>query len=99
MRVLRDSILFKFAADASTSTLSAKTEWGFEITKREEGVNRPQWGIVEKIGPNVTEVQVGDWVLIDALRWTTKCDFRGNSYWRTRQSDVMLVSKTPVSLI
>ena len=99
MRVLRDSIIFKFAADASTSKLSAKTEWGFEITKREEGVNSPQWGVVETIGPDVTEVKPGDWILIDALRWTTKCDFRGESFWRTRQRDILLVSEKPVSLV
>lgn len=99
MRVLRDSVLFKFAADASTSTLSAKTEWGFEITKKEEGVNKPQWGIVEQVGPEVTQFKVGDWIFIDALRWTTKCDFRGESFWRTRQRDVLLVSDKPVSLL
>lgn len=99
MRVLRDSIIFKFAADASTSKLFAKTEWGFEITKREEGVNRPQWGIVEKIGPSVTDVKVGDWVLIDALRWTTQCIFNGDSFWRTRQQDILLVSDKPVELV
>jgi co-chaperonin GroES (HSP10) len=36
----------------------------------ERGI-RPRWGKVWRIGPEVTEITPGEWVLIEHGRWTT----------------------------
>jgi co-chaperonin GroES (HSP10) len=40
----------------------------------ERGI-RPRWGRVWCVGPDVTEVQAGEWVLVEHGRWTTAIDF------------------------
>lgn len=34
-----------------------------------EGI-KPRWGKVYKIGPNQTDVKIGDWILVEHGRWT-----------------------------
>jgi co-chaperonin GroES (HSP10) len=36
---------------------------------------RPRWGRVWCVGPEITEVQPGDWLLIEHGRWTNAIDF------------------------
>ena len=39
----------------------------------ERGV-RPRWAKVWRIGPDVTEIKPGEWILIEHARWTTGID-------------------------
>jgi co-chaperonin GroES (HSP10) len=59
--------------------LVSDMEFGMEQTKsgivissdngKAHGV-RPRWGRVWAIGPEQTDVQVGDWILVEHGRWT-----------------------------
>lgn len=59
--------------------LVSEMEFGMETTKsgivlhsdngKAHGV-RPRWGCVWAVGPNQTEIKVGDWLLIEHGRWT-----------------------------
>jgi co-chaperonin GroES (HSP10) len=63
-------------------------EFGMEVTKsgiivqsddgKPQGV-KPRWGRVWAIGPDQTEVNVGDWLLIEHGRWTRT--------WKIEQED------------
>jgi hypothetical protein len=48
---------------------------------RSEGI-RPRWGKVYKVGPDQTDVKVGQWVYIEHGRWTRglEIDIDGNEF-------------------
>lgn len=67
---------------------------------KSEGI-RPRWAKVYGVGDDITEIKVGDWVLIEANRWTRmmqiKEDDNGPSIaiWAVEYpKSVMLVSDT-----
>lgn len=95
MRLLRDSITFKFYSEVSGGTFTKATDWGFQIRNANEDMKKPQWALVLDVGPKVKHVKAGNYVLIDSLRWTNKSQYNGESYWRTTEKDVILVSDTP----
>jgi len=39
----------------------------------ERGV-RPRWAKVWRVGPDVTEIEAGEWVLVEHARWTNAID-------------------------
>lgn len=48
---------------------------------RQNGI--PRWGKVVAVGDGVDEVDIGDFILIEAGRWTLRCEFEGENYWKT----------------
>jgi len=59
---------------------------------------RPRWGQVYAVGPEQTDVQVGDWVCVAHGRWTRGLDIEDESGSRTIRrvdpNDILLVSNT-----
>lgn len=59
---------------------------------------RPRWGQVYAVGPDQTDVQVGDWVCVAHGRWTRGLDIEDESGARTIRrvdpNDILLVSNT-----
>jgi len=59
---------------------------------------RPRWGQVYAVGPDQTDVQVGDWVCVAHGRWTRGLDIEDESGSRTIRrvdpNDILLVSNT-----
>lgn len=57
---------------------------------------RPRWGRVYAIGPNQTDVKVGQYVLVDHGRWTRGVNIEDNTgeytIRRVDSSDILLVS-------
>ena len=57
---------------------------------------KPRWGKVYKIGPEQTDVKIGQWVLIEHGRWTRKITINdGESekdIWRVDPTGIMLIS-------
>lgn len=43
----------------------------------ERGI-RPRWGRVYAIGPDVVDVKVGEWVLVEHARWSERLPFEIN---------------------
>lgn len=64
---IHDNVLItdmNFEEQVSTGGIIVKSDNG-----KTEGI-KPRWGRVFKIGPEQTDVKVGDWVLIEHGRWT-----------------------------
>lgn len=62
---------------------------------------RPRWGKVYAIGPEQTDVQVGQWILVDHGRWTRGVqieDAAGNKITvrKVDNKDILLVSDEQV---
>ena len=69
------------------SIIVSDMEFGERITKdglillsddgKERGI-RPRWAKVFAIGPEQTDVEIGDWVLVEHGRWTRKVDYEND---------------------
>ena len=64
---------------------------------KSEGI-RPRWGRVYAIGPDQTDVKVGEWVLVAHGRWTRGSNINENgkaiTIRRICNDDILLVSDT-----
>lgn len=59
---------------------------------------RPRWGQVYAIGPEQTDVKIGDWICVAHGRWTRGLDIKDESgsltVRRIDPADILLVSDT-----
>jgi threonine dehydrogenase-like Zn-dependent dehydrogenase len=51
-----------------------------------------RWGRVEAVGPDVHGIQVGEFVLIEALQWLRSEEYEGQKIWKTDDSKVLMVT-------
>lgn len=91
--VIENGIIFKFVEDITNKAFDNKTSWGFEIRDRTNDMKRPRWGVVERIGPKVTQVAEGDYILIENLQWTNALEYKNDKFWKTNETKVIMVSK------
>ena len=91
--LLKDSIAFTFVQATRGGHFKRETEWGFSIAGTDEDTSKARWGQVESVGPEVKYVKTGDFVLIEATKWTTSVDVDGKKFWRTAEPFVMLASE------
>lgn len=89
---IRDSILFSFAQTTRDGFFRNETSWGFKIAGADFEASKCRWAVVEHVGPEVKKVNVGDYILIDALKWTTALEIDGKSLWRTAEPHVILTT-------
>lgn len=100
IRALTDSVIFSFAQTTRAGYFRSETEWGFKFAADDHATDKPRWGLVEFVGPDVKYVQPGDYILIEPLKWTLSVDFKDKQYWRTLESFIMLKSdEKPKDLI
>lgn len=103
LRVFRNDVLFQFEDEGamlndgmkSARGFKEKTSWGFEYTSSKESAGNARWGIVCRVGPEVSkDIFVGRRVLIENLKWTEGAEFEGTKYWKTTQEFVLCVDST-----
>ena len=60
---------------------------------------RPRWGCVYAVGPEQTDVRVGQWICVAHGRWTRGLEINDNGVERTIRKidpkDILLVSDQP----
>jgi len=72
LKLLRDSVLLcdmEFGEEKTQSGIILKSDDG-----RVEGI-KPRWGRVWAIGPEQTDVKVGEWVLMEHGRWSRAAEY------------------------
>lgn len=52
-----------------------------------------RWGTVTAIGPLVTEVKVGDHVVVEKHKWTPEFTVDGHRVWRTNEKNILAVEE------
>lgn len=59
----------------------------------ERGIHA-RWGKVYKVGPDIDDIRVGDWILIEHGRWSAKFDVDGDvTVWHIDYpSGILLIS-------
>jgi co-chaperonin GroES (HSP10) len=99
LRAIKNHIIFQFIDEVdSKGQFVETTKWGFVIPGQfDNSAKSPRWGIVKEVGPEVKHVKVGQQVLINALKWTAGFKLDGVRNWRTDESQVAAVRKTPTS--
>jgi co-chaperonin GroES (HSP10) len=90
----KNNIIFRFLDPVNTKGefVRAKTSFGLEfLSGFENSAKQPRWVTVLAIGPEVKYVNVGDIILLPALRWTERVEFEGERFWKTNESEVVAV--------
>ena len=96
LRPLHDQILFRFEERIVTNDQGIKM---FETTSNagivvmgniDESTKAAKWGKVIAIGNSVTQVEVGDRILIEPLMWTEgiKIEYE-ETFWKTDETKVI----------
>jgi len=90
-------ILFQFIDEIDRNKRSAfkeQTEWGFQLGVSIDKTSRKaRWGVIIGMGPDAEDdgFEVGQMVLIDALRWTRICEYKGIEFSRTDSDQILAV--------
>lgn len=99
VRPVNTKILFQFLEDVQNNKFTGQTESGIIVSERDDKqVKRNRWGKVLAKGPDVVpEIEVGNYILIEALGWTTTMELNednsGERFWFTEHEKVLLVSE------
>jgi hypothetical protein len=104
LKPLHNHIVFRFLEDfqiiengtIKTSRFIKKTEWGLELGHGSDGrrdSDTAKWGQIVAMGPEVTDLEVGDYILLQPLMWTHACVYNEERLWRTKPREVLLTTK------
>jgi co-chaperonin GroES (HSP10) len=92
LRALNNDIVFQFIDDVNTKGrfIEGMSSSGIILgSSDDDSARRPRWAKVVAIGPKCTSVEIGNEILIPALRWTLGATFEGAKYWKTRDNELV----------
>ena len=94
LQPLGKNIIFIFCEDTSGGKFVPSHAGKIQIISKNEQFNHaPKWGKVFLTGPDVDpEIKVGEFILIEPLKWTPGFDFDGVKFWKTDSDKVMATS-------
>jgi len=95
LRPLGKSFLFKFCSDTYGGKFVEKNSGLIVLTNQDldQQGKSARWGQVVAIGDRVEMFNVGEFVLIEALQWTTETKFEGEKYWRSDEDKVIAIGE------
>jgi hypothetical protein len=95
LKPLSKSFLFSFMNDTYGGQFVEKNRGVIQLTNQDLSTQATlaRWGMVEAIGELVTDIKVGDIVLIEALMWTKELKYEGVSYWKSDVSKVLAIGE------
>jgi co-chaperonin GroES (HSP10) len=95
LKPLNDSIIFEFLDEIRDGHFVTKTSFGLVLPTKNVDLNSnlPRWGKVHEVGPDVKEVNVGDLILVEPLRWTDSFKFEDKRYCKTIEKEVMCIAE------
>ena len=99
LQPITNGIFFQFVEDSTGGRFINSAASGIIISSQaSDQSNLARWGKVTAIGPNVTDVQVGEFILIESGMWTQ--GFKtvdGQQLWKTDEEKVLIVSDQPTA--
>lgn len=90
---IRNDFLFAFCNDTADGLFIEKSKFGFILTNKDV-LNQGQyarWGKVTAVGPEVKEFKVGDFVLIEAGKWTHGFTYEDQKFWKSDEKQVCAI--------
>lgn len=92
IKALHNSIIFTFEDHVYKGKFMEKTESGLYLGfVKEDSAKSSRIGKVCAIGPDVTDINVGDRILVEALMWTDTYKVEGINYWNTSADKVLAI--------
>ena len=91
IKPIRKNILFIFLDEIVGGQFQTKTESGIILRSFDDSIKGERWGKVLAVGPEVTEVNNGEDILIEALQWTEGFVHDGVKVWMTQEDKVLCV--------
>ena len=99
LQPVNDGIIFQFFDDSTSDRFVNKTNTGLAIAiSATDQSNKDRWAKVISVGPDVTQVNVNEWILVESGYWTTSFILNGIKHWKTDESHVLLSSEQPYSI-
>lgn len=95
LQAIGKSFLFTFFDTTAGGRFIERNSGAIILTNqdiRQQG-DLARWGKVESIGDDVSDFQVGDIVLIEALQWTSEFRFNDKSYWKSDETKVIAIGE------
>lgn len=89
---LRDTIIFQFIDETNgiQRGFTDITKSGIIIQQAASQQKVARWGQVKAVGPE-SAVEVGQFVLVEALQWTLRTEVDNEPLWKTDDSRVLAV--------
>ena len=94
IKPLNDSVIFQFLDTITGGSFATKTKSGSILTNKntDENSQKPRWGKVFAVGPDVKDVKEGDYILIAPLRWTLGFKFDNIELSKTIEKEILMVA-------
>lgn len=92
----RKNVIFQFVEDTISNRFVNKAASGIIISAHDlnqAGVSR--WAKVTHIGEEVDEVAVGEYILLEAGKWTSGFYVDGVRFWKTDIDQVLATADEP----
>ena len=92
MRVkpLSKHFFFKFTNDFAGGRFIEKSGSAIILTNQAiDSQNGPRWAEIIEIGPDVKNVDVGDIVLLESMKWTRAINFDNIQFWKSDDDQVL----------
>jgi len=91
-----NNVFFQFVDDTTNSKFANSTTAGILIAHSSNAqANIPRWGKVTHIGPNVKDISVGEYILIEPGMWTQAFKIKDERFWKTDDEKAIVVSDKP----
>ena len=102
IKAVRKNVLFQFVEESVAGKRFINSTKSGIIIHSSDGNQAvtPRWGKVTHVGPEVDELKVGEYVLIEPGKWTvgfTVRDWHGDPhrYWKTDVDKILLAADEP----
>lgn len=92
LKPIKNTILFQFNDPVNTKGQfeAAATESGILLQGSfDDSAKTPRWATVIAVGPDCKYIQIGQEILLPALRWTPVIKHNGSNYWKTDEKEVV----------
>lgn len=92
LKPIRNQIVFEFIEETRNGQFDLVTPSGVMIRQTsEKQIDYCRWGRILAIGPEVNELEEGQIVLIEKLRWTSRFRITDKKYWITTDEEVLAI--------
>lgn len=96
IEAIQSNIIFKFTEDVTQTRFVNKAASGILVTSGDGNqTTQPRWGEALFVGPDVREVKVGDFILVEAGKWTFGFYVDKERYWKTDEDMVICAADEP----
>lgn len=94
IKALGNKIVFQFVERVNNSGQFERQQSSGGIvlvTNFDDSAKSPRWGKIVSVGPKVSAEfsQPNIEILIAPLRWTEACQYQGEKYWKTDETQIL----------